>query len=447
MRTSLLPADFRTVWSSLPSRPLAVLALLFGGVMPIVAAICFPTYMHQMPKPWWEWARLLEFPFVAAEIIVIQWARARGIRDLALLKELPRDVQCAALLLVVGLFTSSLMFSHTPAVSFLISLFTLIHLRFGMVVYEVARLKQTDDLEHILGWFIAGLLPLALLTAWRFNFPPPATSVPGGVIEWGSALPGFINVRHFGSWTGAVAAAALAQLLFARNPAWFGWRQAAYLFAAALTVWSGTRGAIMGIAVAMAAIAILNRKLPTFRAVGVTATLTGGACIAAWLLVPEGHGDFLLWSIGDIADANVASGGRLALWTATMTKWLASPLFGWGSGSTFWEVNVGWAHTQPHNVILQFLISWGIVGAAGGLWLLGRATCAVAGFAARQRRLQPLLALLICLLSMSFIEGMLHYPRFIEPIVAVFAILLAEREQECGRSGVSRTKLQVVQPC
>lgn len=111
------------------------------------------------------------------------------------------------------------------------------------------------------------------------------------------------------------------------------------------------------------------------------------------------------------------------MWAATFSRWLDSPLLGWGSGSTFWEVYTGWTHTQPHNVLLQFLISWGVLGAAGGLWLLGRATMAAhrAGQADPQRL--ALLAMLYALLFQSLFEGMLHYPRFITAIIVLFALL------------------------
>ena len=400
--------------------------------MPLVAALCYPTFIHQMPQPWIEWTRLLEFPFVAAEIGFILWSQRQTGNRLWVLSHCPIDIKLAATLLLVGLFTSTLLISRMPWVSILISLFTLIHIRFALAVFDLSLSRDDDGFDAMLRWLAIGLVPLTFLTAWRFNFPPPASAVPGGAIEWASALPGFISVRHFGSWTGAVAAGLLASLLFSPQPRWFGWRQAAYVLAAALTIWSGTRGAIFGMAVAMGLLVLLGRRLPSFRAVGIAATLTGVACIAAWICVPHGLPEFLLWVSADDASADAMSGGRLALWIATTARWLQSPIFGWGSGSTFWEVYVGWAHTQPHNVVLQFLMSWGIVGAVGGLWLLGRAVIAASGFAAGQRQLYPALAVLYCLLAMSLIEGMLHYPRFIEPIVALIAMLLAARQRSVG---------------
>ncbi|WP_448663326.1 O-antigen ligase family protein [Sphingomonas sp. CJ20] len=422
------PAPFaRALFDASPG---AVIGIVFGLVLPLVAAACYPTFVHQMPQPWMEWTRLLEFPFVFAELGVILWVQRRETAGWASLKGLPIDVRVAVALLVAGLCISSTLLSRQPWVSVTISIFTLVHLRFALAVYNLALASRRDGLGALLAWMAIGLIPLTLLTVWRFNFPLPAAMVPGGVIEWGAALPGFISVRHFGSWTGTVAAGLLASLLFAPPPRWIGWRQAAYVGAAALTVWSGTRGAVFGMGVAMAVLVLLDRRLPTVRAMGVVASLTGLACVIAWLCLPEGLSEFLLWAPSDDSSADALASGRLGLWQATYARWLQSPWFGWGSGANFWEVYVGWWHTQPHNVVLQFLINWGVVGAAGGLWLLGRSMVAVSGFAAGRHRLYPALAMLLCLVAMSLIEGMLHYPRFIEPIFALIAMLLALRVRE-----------------
>jgi O-antigen ligase len=158
------------------------------------------------------------------------------------------------------------------------------------------------------------------------------------------------------------------------------------------------------------------------------AVLSALAMGLALPLLPD-HPDFHLYVAGDGQDANMVTGGRLALWHATLARWRDAPLFGWGSGSTFWEVYVGWTHTQPHNVVLQFLISWGLVGAVGGLWLLGRAIGATHRTGIGDARLLPLTGMLYALLFMSLLEGMLHYPRFIMMIAVGFAVLFAARER------------------
>jgi O-antigen ligase len=398
-----------------------------GVVMPVLAALLYPTYIHRVDPGWAEWTRLLEMPFVVAELVAIQVAVRRGYRDAALWQELPRDARLAFGLLAIGLTVSSVFRSHHPFDSVLMSLITLVHLRFCAAIHFLARGTPRADVRALFGWLTLGLVALAVLTVWRFQLPPPASSVPGGVIEWGSALPGFISVRHFGSWTGAIAAGLMLALLYGDEDDQRA-MSLAYLLAAGLTCWSGTRAAVLAMAI-VALIALISlRRWPTRARLVRVAMLSVLALGLALSLLPD-NPDFYLYAASDTQSANAVSGGRFAIWHATFERWLDAPLFGWGSGSTFWEVYVDWTHTQPHNVVLQFLISWGVVGAAGGLWLLARAIVATHRTGMDDPRLLPLTGMLYSLLFMSLLEGMLHYPRFIMMIAVGFAILFAERER------------------
>lgn len=401
------------------------LGIGLGVVMPVVAALLYPTYIHRVDPGWAEWTRLLEMPFVVAELVAIQIAVRGGYRDAALWRGLPRDVKLAFGLLAAGLTVSSVFRSQHPFDSILLSLITLVHLRFCAAIHFLARTAPVTDIRALFRWLTLGLGALTVLTVWRFQLPPPAAEVPGGVIEWGSALPGFISVRHFGSWSGAIAAGLMLALLYGEEDDQHA-TALAYLFAAGLTCWSGTRAALLAMAVVAVVALVSLRRWPTRTRLLQVAALSALALGLALLLLPDDP-VFALYAAGDAQSADMATGGRLALWHATFTRWQDAPLFGWGSGSVFWEVYVGWTHTQPHNVVLQFLISWGAVGAAGGLWLLGRAIVATHRTGIDDARLLPLTGTLYALLFMSLLEGMLHYPRFIMMIAVGFAVLFAAR--------------------
>jgi exopolysaccharide production protein ExoQ len=426
---------FADIFERSPARsaalaPLAIIGLLVGIIMPVVSAILYPTYTYTMATPWVEWTRLLELPFVMCEIAIIFWAVQKGMQITETLGALPRDIKYALILLGIGCTASSLFISKRSIDSFTISLFTLVHLLFLMAVSYVARGSKLLDQNLFLKLIGVGLFVLALMTAVKFAFPPPASKVPGGSIIWSNALPGFISIRHFGSWTGAVCAAFTAMLLTDSKERRLSWTHWLYFVSAAMTIWSATRAAILAIAVAAAITIAMNRKMPNFRTLAITAMLTGAALTVAWLLLPDNDPVFLLIDTNDFKGGNELTGGRLDLWAATYHKWLQSPLLGWGSGSTFWEVFVGWTHTQPHNFVLQCLISWGLVGAAGALWLLGRAIIAAHRQAMRYPELRPLLAILDALLVQSMLEGMLHYPRFIMMIMILFAVILSHSQPE-----------------
>jgi exopolysaccharide production protein ExoQ len=410
------------------SDPLFIVGILIGIIIPVVSAVLYPTYTFMMATPWVEWTRLLELPFVASEIAIIFWAIRNGMSMTERLSKSPVDLKFALLLLGVGCTISSAFISRRPADSLTISVFTLVHLLFftSIMFFAKNRSFHQDLFLKITG---IGLFVIALMTAIKFAFPPQPSHVLGGKIIWSSALPGFISVRHLGSWTGPICAAFTAILLTDGKRRQLSLTHVLYFFSAAMTIWSGTRAAIVAIAATAAISIVMNRKIPNFRDLSIMAMLTGAALTVAWLLLPYHDPIFRLFVTEDFSDANIVTGGRLELWAATYDRWLDSPLLGWGSGSTFWEVFVGWTHTQPHNAFLQFLISWGFVGASGALWMLGRAIFAAHKQTLRYPELQPMLAMLHTLLIMSLLEGMLHYPRFIMLIMFLFAIILSHRRR------------------
>lgn len=401
------------------------LGILIGIVMPIVSAIVYPTYMHKMQNPWVEWSRLLETPFVVCEVLVILWASRKGMDSMQIWRSMPFDIKLASLFLIVGVFGSSLLLSEYPLKSVTMSLITIVHLLFALAAYHLLRSQIRADVRPFLFLLGAGLISLTLLTVLKFALPPSASTVPGGVIEWEAALPGFISVRHFGSWTGTIASGFLAMLVYRDDRQKLSSVHAFYFLATALTIWSGTRAAILAIAIVFALILLIRWKLPSIRAIGIIAMMTGAAAISAWLLIPHNQSSFMLFVPSDIGGVNQLTSGRLDLWSASLTKWSESPIWGWGSGSQFWEVNLGWPQTQPHNAIVQFLISWGLIGAIPVIWLLARAIFMTHKIVRQSISLLPILAILDTLLVMSLVEGMLHYPRFIILIMVTFAALFA----------------------
>lgn len=57
------------------------------------------------------------------------------------------------------------------------------------------------------------------------------------------------------------------------------------------------------------------------------------------------------------------SGGRFAIWAASLEHWSTSPLIGHGLGSTIWVYSSGWVEKfQLHNIIFQTLQNTGIIG-------------------------------------------------------------------------------------
>lgn len=409
------------------------LGFLFGVVMPLVSAIVFPTWVHLMPEDWQERARLLELQFVAAEILVIAVACAFKVDFDRLRRSLPRDIQVALAMMLGAMFFSSTVLAKVPIETLLQSLITVVHLYFGLAVYYLARVCPMRDWDRLLYWLALGLVPFAVLTLVKFSFPPSPDQVPGGRIEWSFALPGYISVRYLGTWVGAIAAGLAIKIMYrANNPQIDLW-QLFYVLAAAMTVWSGTRAAVFGIVGSVVVLALLRPGFPNWRTIVRMALLTS---VAVALAVAFRFDDpaFWLFTHGDAASVDSLTSGRTVLWAATIDRWLDSPLFGWGTGSVWFEVYVGWTHTQPHNALLQFLFSWGLVGCLGTVWMIGRAVFAAYRSAMHDRARWPVLGLVFALIWMSMLDGAFYYPRFVIMIVAGLALLLAAGDKRLESS-------------
>jgi hypothetical protein len=193
--------------------PALWLGLLFGVALPLAMAEMFFTYVAVLQTVWLERAKLLELPIVAGEVLVIAWAFRQGFDRQVLWAALSRDIRWALMALFGALAVSSLL-STMPLEASLQSLIVVVHLYFAAAVYFLAaRAPAFARGETFIAGLAWGLVPIALLTVVRFQFPPPLSEIPGGRIDWVFALPGFISVRYFGTWTGAVAAALAVGIL------------------------------------------------------------------------------------------------------------------------------------------------------------------------------------------------------------------------------------------
>lgn len=149
------------------------LGIAIGIIMPVLAALIYPVYMHQMQPAWAEWTRLMELPFVACELVVVQFAVRTGYRDRLIWMSLPRDVKIAFGLLFVGLAVSSVLFSKNTAASVTLSLTTLVHLRFCGTTFFLVRSDRNADIRTFFPLLALGLAALTILTIWKFKMPPP----------------------------------------------------------------------------------------------------------------------------------------------------------------------------------------------------------------------------------------------------------------------------------
>jgi exopolysaccharide production protein ExoQ len=419
--------DVRGLPLSLKPLSLLFFGILIGGLL-IGCGLLFRTYSVGMSTAPWEIARQLGLPFVAAEVSVIIYALRRGMNLREIWNSLRPLVQCA-LGGFFGLYwVGAAFFSELAALAHIQNIIVLIHLIFGAAVYHSVSSVDAKGLRDTAGALAIGLAIFSGMTALAFINHPPFESMPNGKIVWQFIIPGFISVRLFGAFCGAIFCFLLAQLLIDDERDEVSSYQYLWLsLSAAMWIWSGTRAVVLGIIVTAAIFCAIYkfwpRRIKTIVAIFVSLAL---AASAATMLVPYDDPAFMLIFNGDLVSADVASGGRLSYWSAVWDAYLTVPYWGAGPFASFWMLPTGeQTHVQPHNIFLQFLISWGLFATIVAFVLLTYAFVKAHIVVLHHRIGLPFLAMLDCLLAMSLVDGMLHFAQHFMLVMLCFGIIFS----------------------
>ena len=174
-------------------------------------------------------------------------------------------------------------------------------------------------------------------------------------------------------------------------------------------LWTGSRGAVIGVAGAMViGLLFFTAMRRAILWVGTIVNLGIGALIAS--LLPA-HG--VLMGIGRTVTQTVDSGdvstGRTRIWLNAIPAIEKRPLFGYGEDQMSTVAPFG-TLGQTHQVILQVLLAWGIVGLACvtilTIWFLKRSLPSTRSDAAEL--LAPIMAM-FALATMAMFDGALFH--------------------------------------
>lgn len=406
------------------------------SVMLILNGLVFRTYHISMTSPSWEVVRLFGTFYVLVEIGIIVFAFRHGL-DLgeiwAGLSQFPR--YCMLLFMasfwIGGAFYSEAWFLATAQ-----NIIFLIHILFAVAVYHVISSVDLAGMRQTAVALAFGLLSLCAMTALAFLDPPALNTLPKTEIVWQYAIPGFISVRLFGAFCGAIFCFLLAQLLLDEEAEHKRlWPYLGLTLCAAMTIWSGTRNAVVGVLIATIIIMTIYRLRPTGRQSWQLLFVSlATATLLAISLIPYNDPNFMLIAGGDTVSADRLSGGRLTYWTAIWNAYQTVPLYGAGPFASFWILPAGAAtHVQPHNVILQFLLTWGLPAtmAAVAMLLFAIWKAHIVGF--KCRNVLPFLAMLDSLWVMSFFDGTFHFAQLVMLIMIAFGVIFSAEKMTDAR--------------
>jgi O-antigen ligase len=376
----------------------SLLAWTFG----LAPALLFVLTWADEFSPLQQMARAYGLPVVAAQIVIILVSFREGLR-LGRPRFLP--LALVVTLGIVAWLTAVQAALLSPAL--LRTGIWSIQLGFALAVVNLWHHRMLD-FERFRTAILAGLLLLFLLLV---TFVATANQTSA---ERMGELPAFANVRWFGYY--AAAAVGLAAPGFLRGDKT---ALAVATAAFAIAVWSGSRGAIFAAGSGLLACAILLRK---FRALRVWLRLF--VCALAGIALGVGLGALVPFeAVGLDSIARYGSSGRIELWSDTLDAILQRPWLGWGEAQFRAIFRDEWFVAQPHNVVLQVLLAWGLIGTllclAVTIWVAPRFLKAQSAEAA------PFQCAALILAAFSFIDGALYYSHSLSLFVFCCAAAVA----------------------
>lgn len=310
----------------------------------------------------------------------------------------------------------------------------LLFLAFGLWMVVALRRRAELATPILLAW-AAGFIVQALVVA-AFAWTHSGTVE----IDWTRELPGVFNVRHLGFE--AMAAALIGSLFRPSGP---GWTRALLRLAAvagwAVVLWTGGRGSFLAACAAIAAAAFLAPRAGRLRLLAELPLLFGTGFLIATLHAPP-DGSFGLWRALGFTTVAAGTGveqfssGRTAIWRESLAFIAAHPLTGIGDGQMKLRlVSAQGYFAQPHNLLLQAWLSWGVVGGTAFLIaiaaVLQRIVARILGVADLASPAMAGVAVVLALGANAFIDGTLYHHRPTMLFLIACAVALAARRGRC----------------
>ena len=342
------------------------------------------------------WVKTYALPVVAVELTSVVVAFRQGMRI-----RVNAITGCLAGLLLLAWVTC--LFAPRPDLALLRTAIWTLHALFG---FAAAKLFDPDYLvEGILAGFVVFAAILAIYVA---TAPPD--------ISWIYQLPGLGNIRRFGFYAAAVMGLGLGRLATGKWPI-----AATLVLSFAMALWSGSRGAILAAMVGLVAAMLL---FPALRRPRTPVAFVGCGLVGAVLAAIAGSPDKLQ---GPTRLADASDNGRIEVWREAIELIGHRPWFGYGEGQMHDLSQMNYV-MHPHDIVLQLLLAWGIVGlllaSILGIWAARRMV------AMADEHTLPLCCAALIQVIYSLIDGALYNVHPVAIFAACVGVALAARDGE-----------------
>jgi O-antigen ligase len=205
---------------------------------------------------------------------------------------------------------------------------------------------------------------LQAILVWHFS-PEPNIHTSG---EWFSRFPFVGHARHAGYNMMVAVISGVFLLLEGKRASEYILPAVGLLLVAACLFWLGGRGSMIS---TLLAFVLLVFAKPDLKAVGFAKWVYILVIIFVGGLVAHYAAQFSWNGISNSVERSVAaetvnklSSGRLAIWRYSIEALKDNYLFGLGSQGYLFIPGKWRSTAMPHNVLVQFLVEWGFVGAS-----------------------------------------------------------------------------------
>lgn len=259
----------------------------------------------------------------------------------------------------------------------------------GVVEFYASQIRFEQSIVHIICLFCLMVflqdhnLPISyliltipaavLIVGFSFLYLYAVSSIEIGPREWFFRPPWNSHIRHLGFQVTAGLAILLAYFAVGKpqNPSTRRMILGYIHFIATVLVWAflfwcGGRSSIASIGVLATLIVLVlwpdKAKMRYFVLVGLASSVSG-LVLSMWLTVFPWNGLFQgIERVVSVDTIGQLTTGRSELWRIAWDAMDEHWLFGLGADSYFYIPEVNKSVSHPHNLFVQFLIEWGLIG-------------------------------------------------------------------------------------
>ncbi|HET7316596.1 MAG TPA: O-antigen ligase family protein [Sphingomicrobium sp.] len=267
----------------------------------------------------------------------------------------PRLAIAAIAVLVAISVATSLLVSPAEFAAVRWTVHWIVHLLFGFSIAFLCRrgLRVSDFTICFLAGYLLFVLIFLAFVLYSWTLP----------IDWAFDLPLSTHVRHIGIYSAAMTGVAIGAMAVARGRRAWGFAFVCATIGFAVGLWTGSRGMVVSVAGATLAGVVLVPEIRNAKAwAGAGLGLVIAIAAVAWLPVPNGKMMGISRTVTATTEHEVTT-GRLQIWDNVVHAIGQKPAFGYGPGQMGAVAPFG-RMGQPHNIVLQVALDWGLVGLA-----------------------------------------------------------------------------------